>query len=126
MIARQHHQATAGLLQLDDKTVIQLAGIARRRAGIKNIASHDNGVDFMLLRAGQQPGKKSVVFCRAAFAVKILAQMPVGGVKEAHKSSLAKKAWAAVYHLSARGKSASCFKLPDHQTVIFFINLSQK
>ncbi|EJK92181.1 hypothetical protein UUU_07870 [Klebsiella pneumoniae subsp. pneumoniae DSM 30104 = JCM 1662 = NBRC 14940] len=47
-------------------------------------------------------------------------------MKEAHKSSLAKKAWAAVYHLLVRGKSASCFKIPDHQTVIFFINLSQK
>jgi trimethylamine:corrinoid methyltransferase-like protein len=66
------------------------------------------------------------VFGRAAFAVKILAQVPVGGVKEAHKSSLAKKALAAVYHLLVRGKSASCFKIPDHQTVIFFINLSQK
>ena len=92
MVARQHHQATAGLLQLDDKAVIQFASVARRRSGIKNIAGYDDGVDFMLLRAGQQPAQEGVMFGRTAFAVKILAQVPVGGVKDAHKSSLAKKA----------------------------------
>jgi hypothetical protein len=64
VVARQHHQATAGLLQLNDKAVIQLARVARRRAGIKNIAGHNNGIDLMLLRAGQQPVRKAS--CSAA------------------------------------------------------------
>ena len=92
MIARQHHQLAAGLLQLNDKTVIQFAGVARRRAGIKNIASDDNGIHLVFLRARQQPVEKGGVFVRAAFAIEVLAEVPVGGMKDAHKNSVAIKA----------------------------------
>jgi hypothetical protein len=58
VVARQHHQLAAGLLKLNDKAVIQLAGVARRRAGIKDIAGDNNGIDLVRLRAGQQPVEK--------------------------------------------------------------------
>jgi hypothetical protein len=62
VVARQHHQLTAGLLQLNHKAVIQLAGVAWRRAGIKDIAGDNNGIDLVRLRAGQQPVEKGRVF----------------------------------------------------------------
>jgi hypothetical protein len=43
------------------------------------------------------------MFGGAAFAVKILAQVPVRGVKDAHKYSLAKKHGRIIYMLSGGG-----------------------
>jgi hypothetical protein len=82
---------TAGLLQVNDKTVIQFARIAWRLPGIKNITGNDDGINLMRLGSFQQPVQEGFMFSGAAFAVKILTQMPVRGVKYAHNGSVAKK-----------------------------------
>ncbi len=70
VVARQYHQLAAGLLKLNHKAVIQLASVAWRRAGIKDVAGDNNGIDLVRLRAGQQPVEKGRVFGGAALAVK--------------------------------------------------------
>ena len=84
MVAGDNHQMTAGLLQIHHEAVVQLTRIARRRAGIKNISRHDNRVHLMRPGRFQQPVQERFMFSRTAFAVKILTQMPVRGVKYAH------------------------------------------
>ena len=102
VVARQYHQLAAGLLKLNHKAVIQLASVAWRRAGIKDVAGDNNGIDLVRLRAGQQPVEKGRVFGGAALAVKILAKVPVRGVDDAHKYSLAKKHRRIIYLSSRR------------------------
>jgi hypothetical protein len=82
---------TAGLLQIHHKAVIEFAGVARRRAGIKNVARDNNHIHLLFFGGFQQPVKKRGVFRGPAFTVKVLTQVPVRGVKKAHNDPMAKK-----------------------------------
>ncbi len=77
MVSGDNHQVTTGLLEVDHKTVVQLTRIARRRSGIKNVARHNNCVHLVSLSRLQQPVQERFMFRGAAFAVKILTQVPV-------------------------------------------------
>ncbi len=84
MVTGDNHQMTAGLLQIHHEAVIQFSRIAGRRAGIKDVTRHNNRIYLMRLGHFQQPVQERAMFSRTAFAVKILTQMPVRGVKYAH------------------------------------------
>ncbi len=114
VVTRQHYQVTAGLLELNHKAVVEFASVAGRRAGIKNIASNDNGIDLLGLCRLQQPVKKGSVFSGPALAVKVLAEMPVRGVKDAHIGSIAKKRKADYKRLGAAEKRRSSCRCHLH------------
>lgn len=84
MVAGDNHQMTAGLLQIHHEAVVQFTRIAGGRAGIKDVTRHNNRVHLVRPGRFQQPVQEGFMFSRTAFAVKILPQMPVRGVKYAH------------------------------------------
>lgn len=90
MVTGDYHQMTAGLLQIHHEAVIQLARIAGGRPRIKDVTRDNNRIDLVGLRRLQQPVQERFMFSRTAFAVKILTEMPVRGVKYAHSGSVAK------------------------------------
>ncbi|MNV56343.1 hypothetical protein D3C71_1486230 [compost metagenome] len=84
MIAAQHHQLAAGTLQFHHEAVIQLAGVAWRRAGIEQIPGDDQRIHLVLFDLFDQPAQKCLMLGGAAFGEKVLAKMPVRGVDQAH------------------------------------------
>ncbi len=84
VVAAQHHQLAAGALQFHHEAVVQLAGVAGRRAGIEQIPGDDQRIHLLLLDLFDQPVQKSLVLGGAAFGEKVLAKMPVRGVDQAH------------------------------------------
>ena len=84
MVATQHQQLSAALAQLNNKMVVQLTGITGRRASVENIAGHQHGIHRMRLHLLNEPSKKRLMLGLASLAHKVLAQMPVGAVQNAH------------------------------------------
>lgn len=84
VVAAQHHQLAAGALQFHHEAVVQLAGIAGRRAGIEQIPGDDQRIHLLLFDLFDQPVQKSLVLGGAAFGEKVLAKVPVRGVDQAH------------------------------------------
>ncbi len=107
VVTCQHHQVTTGLLELNHKAVVEFARVAGGRTGIKDIAGNDNGINLLGLRRIQQPVQKGGMFSGPALAVKVLAEMPVRGVKDAHIGSMAKKRKADYKRLGTAGKRRS-------------------
>ncbi len=70
MVAAQHHQLAAGALQFHHEAVVQLAGIAGRRAGIEQISGDDQRIHLLLIYLFDQPVQKSLVLGGAAFGEK--------------------------------------------------------
>ena len=84
VIAAQHQQLGAALAQLNNKVVVQLAGITGRRAGVEDIPSHQHGIHLLRLHLLDQPGEKRLMLDLAGLAHKVLAKVPVGAVQNAH------------------------------------------
>ena len=84
VVAAQHQQLGAALAQLNNKVVVQLAGITGRRAGVEDIPSHQHGIHLLRLHLLDQPGEKRLVLGLAGLAHKVLAKVPVGAVQNAH------------------------------------------
>ena len=66
MVAPQHQQRDASLVQLGNELVVQLPGIAGRRAGVENITSDQHGIHLalgsvLLLWANQVAGARLLV-----------------------------------------------------------------
>jgi hypothetical protein len=88
VVAAEHQQRHASLVQLADQLVVQLAGVAGRRAGIEDVAGNQHRVDLMFRHLFEQPGYQRLMLGLPAFAHEMLAEMPVGGVEEAHHSAV--------------------------------------
>ncbi|MNS70182.1 hypothetical protein D3C72_1035230 [compost metagenome] len=84
MVAAQRQQRNACLVQPGDQLVVQLAGIAGRCAGVEDIAGNQHGIHPMGTDLRHQPVNQRPVFGLAALAHEMLAQVPVGGVEDAH------------------------------------------
>ncbi|MNT74669.1 hypothetical protein D3C72_2135080 [compost metagenome] len=84
VVAAEHHQLATAAAQLDDKAVVLLAGIAGRRTGVEDIAGDQQRIDLMHAHLLDQPGAERLVLGLAGLAHEVLAEVPVGGVEDAH------------------------------------------
>ena len=84
MVATEHHQLAASGAQLDDKAVVVLTGVAGRRAGVEDIAGNQHGIHLMRAHLLDQPGAEGLMLGLAGLTHKVLAQVPVGCMQNAH------------------------------------------
>ena len=62
MISPQHHQCTLHPLKFTDKRMVELSGVARRRARVKHITRDNNRIYLMHFYLLKKPFKESGVF----------------------------------------------------------------
>ena len=90
-------------MQAQHELVVEFAGVRGRGPGVKDIAGDDHCIDLLLGASAQQPVDQRLVFGLTAFAHEMLAQMPVGGVQQAH--GLAARGKGREFYRSRRGPS---------------------
>ncbi len=85
VVAGDHHDGQLRLLLVgaDDEVVEPFLGFDWRVDGIEDIAGDQQHVRLLAGELGEQPGQEAGVFEIPLLAVKVLAQMPVGGMKQA-------------------------------------------
>ena len=85
MIAAQQQQAHPRRMQAHHQLAVKLAGVTGRCAGIENIAGDQHGIHRVFIHLCQQPVDQRLMLGLPALAHEMLAEMPVGGVKDAHR-----------------------------------------
>jgi len=85
VIAREHGESHACVAHREDQPVVKLARVARRRAGIEDVAGYQDRVDAMDLRLLDEPRDQLFMFRLPGMSKEILAEMPVGGVQDSHR-----------------------------------------
>ena len=84
MVAAEHEQRHASLVQLPDQLVVKLAGVAGRSAGVEDIASDQHGIHRLGFYLFKHPGDQRLMLGLPALAHEVLAKVPVGGMEDAH------------------------------------------
>ncbi|KWV87779.1 hypothetical protein PFLmoz3_02473 [Pseudomonas fluorescens] len=84
MVAGNHHNGQCRLLFVgaDDEVIQALLGLERRVDRVEDIAGDQQHIRALGLELAQQPFKETGVFEVAFLAVEVLAQVPVGGMKQ--------------------------------------------
>ena len=90
MVAGDHHdiQLRQFFVGANYEVVQTLLGLERWVHRVEDIAGDQQGVGLMLGQLVEQPGEELRVFVVAVLAVEGLAQVPVGGVNQAHTRGL--------------------------------------
>jgi hypothetical protein len=76
------------LVGADDEVVQALLGFNRRIDRVKDVAGDQQDIRFALGQTGQEPGQKAGVFEISLLTMKVLAEVPVGGVEQTHGGTL--------------------------------------
>ena len=84
VVAAEHQQRYAGLVQLANQLVVQLAGVAGRGAGVEDVAGDQHGIHRLGFHLFEQPGDQRLMLGLPALAHEVLAKVPVGGVEDTH------------------------------------------
>ncbi len=84
VITGDHHDGQVGVLFMgaDDEIVQPFLGFDRRVDGVEDVAGDQQHVGFFVGQLTQQPVEETGVFEITFLAVKVLPQVPVGGVKQ--------------------------------------------
>jgi hypothetical protein len=82
--ADQHHLRGARRGDAGEEAVEAGLGLSARRDLVEDVARDDQGVDLLVGEHAEQPGEEAVVIGAQADAAQLQAEVPVGGVEDAH------------------------------------------
>ncbi len=93
VVAADEHHLQCRVLgpQTCQEAVELLPGTGGRVGGVEQIARHQQGVNVAGLDCVGQPVEEGVVFEAAVVAVKLMTEVPVGGVQDLHGKRLDKE-----------------------------------
>ncbi len=88
VVASDHHDGQAGaqVQVVGEGGVEEFLGLARRIGAVEHVACDEEGVDVVFTDQGAQVVEEGAVFGVAAIAGQGLADVPIGGVEDAHSS----------------------------------------